>query len=95
MVSEKKPPRCYHARTDPNVPSATGASERYFPTYDGNGNVSEYLNSAQNNVAHYEYDPFGNAIISNGAKANDFAHRFSTKYLDSESGLYYYGLWLL
>jgi RHS repeat-associated protein len=39
-----------------------------------------------------KYDPFGNLTVSSGDKAADFAHRFSTKYLDGETGLYYYGL---
>ena len=63
----------------------------YFPTFDGNGNVSEYLNSTGAMVAHYEYDPFGKTTVATGAKAADFTHRFSTKPLDSETGLYYYG----
>jgi RHS repeat-associated protein len=62
----------------------------YFPTYDGNGNVSEYLNSSGTVVAHYEYNPFGRTTVATGPKANDFAHRFSTKPLDSATGLYYY-----
>lgn len=63
----------------------------YYPTYDGNGNVSEYLDSAGATVAHYEYDAFGNTIVSTGSKVADFAHRFSTKPHDAETGLYYYG----
>jgi RHS repeat-associated protein len=63
----------------------------YYPTYDGNGNVSEYLNSSGTVVAHYEYDPFGKTTVATGPKANDFAHRFSTKPLDAATGLYYYG----
>ena len=72
--------------------SGSGISGRFYPTYDGNGNVSEYLNSAGASVAHYEYDAFGNQIAAatSGAKSADFSHRFSTKYLD-ETGLYYYG----
>jgi hypothetical protein len=31
----------------------------YYPTYDGHGNVSEYLNSTGSTIAHYEYGPFG------------------------------------
>jgi len=62
----------------------------YYPTYDGNGNVSEYLDSSGTNVAHFEYDAFGNVNASTGAIA-DFDIRFSTKKRDEESGLYYYG----
>lgn len=71
--------------------SVTDGTGTYFPTFDGNGNVSEYLDSTGNIVAHYEYDPFGKTIVATGSKANDFAHRFSTKPLDLTTGLYYYG----
>ena len=62
----------------------------YYPTYDGNGNVSEYLDNAGAVAAHFEYDPFGRTVVDtdNGGL---FAHRFSTKPTDSETGLYYYG----
>jgi len=38
----------------------------FFPTYDGNGNVSEYLDTTGTVVAHYEYDPFGNTTVATG-----------------------------
>jgi RHS repeat-associated protein len=63
----------------------------YYPTFDGNGNVSEYLNATGAIAAHYEYDPFGKTTVINGSKANDFVHRFSTKPLDLITELYYYG----
>lgn len=71
--------------------SVNDGNASYYPTYDGNGNVSEYLNSAGSVQAHYEYDPFGKTTVATGTKAQDFAHRFSTKPLDTETGLYYYG----
>ncbi|MDP0491324.1 MAG: hypothetical protein Q7Q71_09775 [Verrucomicrobiota bacterium JB023] len=66
-------------------------SATYYPTYDGNGNVSEYLNASGGIEAHYEYDAFGNTTTSVGAKSGDYHHRFSTKPLDAETGFYYYG----
>jgi RHS repeat-associated protein len=63
----------------------------HFPIFDGNGNVSEYIDSSAAVVAHYEYDPFGNTTVASFAKANDFIYRFSTKPLDAATGLYYYG----
>jgi RHS repeat-associated protein len=71
--------------------AVTDSSGTYYLTYDGNGNVSEYLDSTGNTVAHYEYDPFGKTIVATGSKANDFSHRFSTKALDQTTGLNYYG----
>jgi RHS repeat-associated protein len=70
--------------------SVNDGSATYYPTYDGNGNISEYVDNTGVVVAHYEYDAFGQAVAS-GAKANDFSHQFSTKHLDSETGLNYYG----
>jgi RHS repeat-associated protein len=70
--------------------AVTDSTGTYYPTYDGNGNISEYLDSTGAVVAHYEYDPFGKTTVASGAKANDFAHRFSTKPLDPTTGLYYY-----
>ena len=63
----------------------------YFPTYDNNGNVSKYIDESGNIVAAYEYDDFGKTISQSGSLADFFRHRFSTKYFDSETGLYYYG----
>ena len=70
------------------------AAGLYHPTYDGNGNVSEYLTPGGSVAAHYEYDPFGNDITPSnraGTAHNAFAHRFSTKPIDPDTGLYYYG----
>ena len=63
----------------------------YYPTYDGNGNVSEYLNSTGGVAAHYEYGPFGEPLVSTGSVATQMPFRFSTKYQDAETGLLYYG----
>lgn len=87
--------------------AVTEGSETYYPTYDGNGNVSEYLQWLADDpateevddevvvsVAHYEYDPFGNDVTplaKKGSKHDDFDHRFSTKPMDADTGLYYYG----
>ena len=64
----------------------------YFPTYDNNGNVTKYIDESGNIVAAYEYDDFGRTISQSGPLADFFRHRFSTKYYDSETGLYYYGI---
>ncbi len=62
----------------------------YYPTFDGNGNVSEYLNANGDTIAHFEYDPFGNTVVNAGS-VSLFNYRFSTKPLDFETGLFYYG----
>jgi RHS repeat-associated protein len=65
-------------------------TDNYYPTYDGNGNVSEYLAADGSTAAHFEYDPFGNTIVNTDTN-NQFAYRFSTKPLDPTTGFYYYG----
>jgi RHS repeat-associated protein len=53
--------------------------EPFFPCYDANGNITEYLDTNGVIVAHYEYDPFGEIVNQSGALAATFTHRFSTK----------------
>ena len=59
--------------------------------YDANGNATEYVASDGTVAAHYEYDPFGNTTASSGVSAGVLPYRFSSKYLDGETGLLYYG----
>jgi RHS repeat-associated protein len=63
----------------------------YYPCYDANGNISEYVDASGAVVAHREYDAYGNTVASSGQMVNDFNFWFSSKYLDQETGLYYYG----
>ncbi len=42
-------------------------------------------------VAHYEYDPYGNAVTTTGDYADENPIRFSTKYWDDETGFGYWG----
>ncbi|MEI7900704.1 MAG: RHS repeat-associated core domain-containing protein [bacterium] len=61
-----------------------------FPVYDANGNVTAYADSTGSSVAAFSYDAFGNTL---SATCPDFSfpYRFSTKYLDAETGMYDYG----
>jgi len=63
----------------------------YIPCCDNKGNITKYVDSIGNIVASYTYDAFGKLISKSGALADLFRHRFSTKYIDVETGLYYYG----
>ena len=63
----------------------------YVPFYDNIGNITRYLDENGNTVAQYTYDAFGKLIAKSGPLADFFRHRFSTKYFDIETGLYYYG----
>ncbi len=65
--------------------------ETYLPTYDANGNISEYVNSADGTIsAHYDYSPFGEQILASGTLADIFTHRFSTKPFCPYTGLVEY-----
>lgn len=67
-------------------------SKTFHFMYDGNGNVSQIVDGSDNSiVAVYHYDPYGNAIVASGPEARNNSFRFSTKYFDAETGLYYYG----
>ena len=63
----------------------------YVPLYDGHGNVMQYVDKHGTIVASYAYDAFGNTMQKGGVKADELKMRFSTKYSDDESGLYYFG----
>lgn len=63
----------------------------YVPHADANGNILRYTDTAGNVVAAYTYDAFGRTISQSSPLADVFRHRFSTKYFDLETGLYYYG----
>ena len=58
---------------------------------DGNGNVTALVDTNQNVVARYLFDPFGNTLSATGPKADVNKYRFSSKEAQSQSGLVYYG----
>gem|GEM_PF-3167065 len=64
----------------------------YFPCYDANGNITEYVATNGASVARYEYSPFGETTAQSGDMADTFTHRFSTKQFDDETGLVMYEL---
>jgi RHS repeat-associated protein len=69
-----------------------GISHSHFPTYDANGNISEYLDQTGNVSTHLEYGPFGETLRATGTFPSIASFRFSTKYTDTETDLFYYGL---
>ena len=58
---------------------------------DGNGNITCLINTNQSVVASYRYDPFGNTLSSSGTLAAANLYRFSSKQIDTFTGMYYYG----
>lgn len=63
----------------------------YLPVYDSVGNIIKYLDVNGNVCANYEYDAFGKIVRSQGPLTNLFRFRFSTKYYETETGLYDFG----
>jgi len=60
----------------------------YYPCYDGNGNVTEYVDGNGNVHARYRYNAFGGIVSGSGDLADTFDFRFSTKWYDDVTGLY-------
>jgi len=73
------------------VSNSNSQLELYIPCYDNNGNITKYVDANGNVIASYTYDVFGKWIAKAGVLADFFRHRFSTKYIDAETELYYYG----
>ena len=62
-----------------------------YPLYDGTGHVIALTNSSADLLASYAYGPFGELIHAAGPAAQANPWRYATKYLDEETGLYYFG----
>ena len=65
--------------------------QHFYYHADGNGNITALINSLQNVVAKYLYDPFGNTLSASGPVADLNLHRFSSKEFHPASGLCYFG----
>jgi len=63
----------------------------YFPCYDNNGNITAYLDESGSAIAYRVFDAFGNTVAKGGDMVDVFHFCFSTKYLDHDTDLYYYG----
>ena len=64
--------------TNSPTPNST-TYQLYLPSYDANGNITEYVSTNGDIVAHYEYSAFGEPTVSSGELASAFTHQFSTK----------------
>ncbi len=63
----------------------------FAPSADANGNIVAYINTATQAVSgRADYGAFGEIVMQTGVFAT-LPFGFSTKYLDSETGLNYYG----
>jgi RHS repeat-associated protein len=63
----------------------------FIPCYDANGNITAYIDTNGLVRAYRHYDAFGNTIAKGGDMVDVLHFWFSTKYLDHDTGLYYYG----
>jgi len=59
--------------------------------YDSNGNIILLTGSQAQETARYSYDAFGQTLTATGPAAQINRYRFSTKPVEEESGLVYYG----
>ena len=92
-------PACRQSGRGPRNPSrkrisllfGTVDSRYFFPAYDNIGNITEYIDESGSVVARYRHGAFGERLSAEGPMAASFHLLFSTKYLDPETGLYYYG----
>ena len=66
------------------------SSTYYYYIADGNKNVRAMIDVSGNEVAQYDYNPFGKIVASSGAYKNINPYRFSSEYYDAETGLIYY-----
>ncbi len=72
--------------------SISEGSNHYQVSCDALGNVSLLINSSSGlTEASYDYGPFGETIKATGQYATTNPFRYSSKYVDQETGLVYYG----
>ena len=62
-------------------------SSSFFPLYDANGNVTEYISFGGDVVAHREYSAFGETTALSGDFGDSFTFGWSTKPWSSHAGL--------
>ena len=55
------------------VPPSQSYGAWYFPAYDANGNITQYVDEDGHVVASYAYDAFGNTVAESGAMASAFS----------------------
>ena len=65
----------------------------FYPLFDGNGNVTQYLDEEGELAATFEYTAFGEIVHQTveDKELQKIDYRFSTKPIETESDWYYYG----
>lgn len=103
LLTRRQQPSSAHKTTDKTSASLTpkgvsplfgdakvGPSSDWF-AYDSNGNVILLTNAGAEKTARYSYDAFGKMLSLNGSGAYANPYRFSTKPIEPDSGLAFYG----
>lgn len=78
------------ARSAHSGTARTNHTHAYYHA-DGNGNITYLQTSAQGLGASYRYDAYGNTVASSGSLAAANTYRFSSKMMEPNTSLYYYG----
>ena len=71
------------------LPPGGGAPIPSFPTYDGNANITAWVNASGTVISRQRYDAFGNIIEQTGTAPSRYG--FSTKPIELVTGFLYYG----
>lgn len=71
------------------LPSGGGSPVPSFPTYDGNGNITAWVNASGSVIARQRYDAYGNLIEQTGTAPSNYG--FSTKPQEKVTRFHYYG----
>ena len=71
------------------LPTSGAAPVPSFPTYDGNGNITAWVNASGAVTARQRYDAFGNIVDQSGTAPSNYG--FSSKPMEKVTGLLYYG----
>ncbi len=67
------------------------SAQSAFMHYDSNGNIILLTDAQANESARYAYDAFGKTLTATGPAAKANRYRFSTKPMEEDSALMYYG----
>ena len=63
----------------------------FYPGFDGNGNILDWVDDSGAVQAHFNYLAFGKIRSRSGTAADMIPLRWSSKYQDDETGLLYFG----
>lgn len=80
----------FHGEGDDDVLSAQRGEDRYYYHYDLVRSVTSLTGAEGKVAARYGYDAFGRSTLAEGAAAAWNPHRYTSRTLDQDTGLYDY-----